>query len=188
MGKDVFIHPRAIVETEAIGADTKIWAFAHVLNGACIGSNCNICDHTFIEQDVIIGDNVTVKCGVQLWNGLRVGDNVFIGPNATFTNDLRPRSKQYPDHFPQTTINTGASIGANATIICGVTVGQWAMIGAGSVVTANVGDFTLVYGNPARFGGYICQCSRKLVFTNNSAVCNCGKKYKLSNDQVTQVS
>lgn len=187
MPNNVFIHPRALVETSAIGAGTKIWAFAHVLAGARIGSDCNICDHTFIESDVIIGNKVTVKCGVQLWDALRVEDNVFIGPNATFTNDIRPRSKAYPQKFCQTVLKCGASIGANATILCPVTIGRWAMVGAGSVVTSSVPDFGLVYGNPAKLQGYICQCSKRLVFTDDNAGCACGKKYRLSDDQVVPI-
>jgi acetyltransferase-like isoleucine patch superfamily enzyme len=188
MPDNVMIHPNAIVETTAIGAGTKIWAFAHVLEGARIGSDCNICDHTFIEADVTIGNKVTVKCGVQLWNGLRIEDNVFIGPNATFTNDIRPRSKAYPQKFSQTVLKCGASIGANSTIICGITIGRWAMVGAGSVVTADVPDFCLVYGNPARIQSYVCQCSKSLDFVNENAVCPCGKKYQLSSGKVTQIS
>src|SRR5204862_3451867 len=113
----------ALVESEHVGEGTKVWAYAHVLPGAQIGRDCNICDHTFIENDVIVGDRVTVKCGVQLWDGLRVEDDVFIGPNATFTNDRFPRSKRYLKEFPKTSLQTGASIGANATILPGITIG-----------------------------------------------------------------
>lgn len=152
--KNIFIHPNALCESTHIGCETKIWAFAHVLPNAVIGKNCNICDSVFIENDVIIGDNVTVKCGVQLWDGLRVEDDVFIGPNATFTNDLFPRSKQYPDSFPKIIIRQGASIGANATILPGITIGQYAMIGAGSVITKNVPAYAVVAGNPGRIIRY----------------------------------
>jgi acetyltransferase-like isoleucine patch superfamily enzyme len=145
------VHPQAIVESTQIGEQTRIWAFCHVLPGAKIGQDVNLCDHTFVENDVIIGNRVTVKCGVQLWDGLRIEDDVFIGPNVTFTNDLFPRSKQYPaDGFPETRIKKGASIGANATILPGITVGEYAMIGAGSVVTQDVPPYTVVVGNPAR--------------------------------------
>ena len=119
----VYIHDQAIVETKHIGSGTRIWAFAHVLKDAVVGKDCNICDHTFIEGDVIIGDNVTIKSGAYLWDGLRIEDNVFIGPSATFTNDIRPRSKVYSAEFVKTHIGTGASIGANATVICGITIG-----------------------------------------------------------------
>ena len=148
-----YIHPQAIVETPHIGTGTRIWAFAHVLPGARIGRDCNLCDHTFVEGGVVIGDNVTIKCGVYLWDGLIIEDNVFLGPNATFTNDGRPRSKAYPTGFTKTHVRTGASVGANATVVCGVTIGCWAMIGAGSVVTRDVPDHALVYGNPARVKG-----------------------------------
>jgi UDP-2-acetamido-3-amino-2,3-dideoxy-glucuronate N-acetyltransferase len=150
-----FSHKYAIVESGAkIGKRTKVWAFAHVLSGARIGADCNICDHVFIENDVIIGDRVTIKCGVQLWDGLRVADDVFIGPNATFTNDIFPRSKQRPKIFLQTHIQEGASIGANATILAGVTVGEKAMVGAGAVVTKDVPSHAVVVGNPARIIRY----------------------------------
>lgn len=150
-----FKHSHSLVESEAIGKDTKIWAFAHVLPGAKIGDNCNICDHVFIENDVIIGDRVTIKCGVQLWDGVRVDDDVFIGPNATFTNDIFPRSKVYPDKFLTTRLKRGCSIGANATILCGIEIGEQAMVGAGAVVTKDVPPKALVYGNPARIQRYL---------------------------------
>lgn len=175
----VFIHPQAIVESLDVGSGTRVWAFAHVLAGARIGQGCNLCDHTFVEGGAIIGDNVTIKCGVYLWDGLVVEDNVFIGPNATFTNDLRPRSKAYSPEFTKTRIETGAAIGANATVICGVTIGRWAMVGAGSVVTTDVPDHALVYGNPARVKGYICQCAADLVFHDLRARCACGRTYTL---------
>lgn len=148
-------HPNAIVESAAIGDGTRIWAFAHILPGARVGRDCNICDHTFIENDVILGDRVTVKCGVQLWDGLRVEDDVFIGPNATFTNDPFPRSKQPPAQYPLTIIERGASIGANATIGPGVTIGEMCMVGAGAVVTHSAPAYAKLAGNPARIIGYV---------------------------------
>ncbi len=150
-----FKHPNALVESTQVGKDTRIWAFAHVLPGAQIGSDCNICDHVFIENDVVIGDRVTIKCGVQIWDGVRIEDDVFIGPNATFTNDLFPRNKQYPEEFVQTVIQKGASIGANATILGGTTIGKNAMVGAGAVVTKNVPPNAIVVGNPARITSYV---------------------------------
>ena len=152
--KPFFVHPNAIVETEKVGKNTRIWAFAHILSGAVIGEDCNICDQTFIENDVIVGNRVTIKCGVQLWDGTTVEDNVFIGPNATFTNDIFPRSKQYPDQFTRTMLRKGASIGANATILPGLIIGQNAMVGAGTVVTKDVPPYAIVVGNPARIIGY----------------------------------
>ena len=145
------IHLFSDCKSKNIGSNTNIWQFCVVLPGAKIGSNCNICANCLIENDVVVGDNVTVKSGVQLWDGIRLEDNVFVGPNVTFTNDLFPRSKVYPEKFERTTIKKGASIGANATILCGITIGENAMIGAGSVVTHDVGANELWYGNPAHF-------------------------------------
>lgn len=139
----MFIHKLADVQSKNIGQDTKIWQFCVVLEKAVIGKNCNICAHVLIENDVVVGDNVTVKSGVQLWDGIRIEDNVFIGPNVTFTNDLYPRSKKYPEKFMQTVVKKGASIGANATIIPGVTIGENTMIAAGSIVTKDVPANTL---------------------------------------------
>ncbi len=150
-----FRHAQALVESEAIGDNTRIWAFAHVLSGARIGADCNICDHVFIENDVLIGDRVTIKCGVQIWDGLRIEDDVFIGPNATFTNDLFPRSKQHPEEYTKTFLCKGASIGANATVLAGVTIGINAMVGAGAVVTRDVPPNAIVVGNPAVVKGYV---------------------------------
>lgn len=144
------IHKLADVQSKDIGEGTNVWQFCVVLIGARIGSNCNICSHCFIENDVIIGDNVTIKGGVKLWNGITIEDNVFIGPNVTFTNDKLPRSKQYPDEFSKTIVKKNASIGGNATILPGVSIGEFAMIGAGAVVTQNVKAHSTVVGNPAR--------------------------------------
>ncbi len=150
-----FVHPLGCCESKDVGAGTRVWAYAHVLPGARIGTECNICDQVFIENDVVVGDRVTVKCGVQLWDGLRIEDDVFIGPNATFTNDRFPRSKQYPEKFPATHVERGASIGANATILPGLRIGRSAMVGAGAVVTRSVPPFAIVVGNPARIVGYV---------------------------------
>ncbi|MEA9922969.1 WxcM-like domain-containing protein [Xanthomonas campestris] len=150
-----FVHPNALCESDTIGEGTRVWAFAHVLPGARLGRDCNICDGVFIESDVVVGDRVTVKCGVQLWDGVRLGDDVFVGPNATFTNDLFPRSRVYPEKFLGTVVESGASIGANATILAGTTIGSGAMIGAGAVVTRSVPPNAIVVGNPARIVGYV---------------------------------
>jgi UDP-2-acetamido-3-amino-2,3-dideoxy-glucuronate N-acetyltransferase len=155
-----FRHPNALCETDSVGDRTRIWAFAHLLPGARIGADCNICDGVFIEGDVIVGDRVTVKCGVQLWDGVRLEDDVFVGPNATFTNDRFPRSRQYPEKFSLTVVEAGASIGANATILPGVRVGRGAMVGAGAVVTRSVPPNAIVVGNPGRIVGYVTE-SRK---------------------------
>jgi UDP-2-acetamido-3-amino-2,3-dideoxy-glucuronate N-acetyltransferase len=151
---NAFRHPQAICESKKVGPRTRVWAFAHVLPGARIGADCNICDHTFIENDVVVGDRVTVKCGVQLWDGVRIEDDVFIGPNATFANDRFPRSRRRPKTFLVTVVKEGASIGANATILPGVTIGRSAMVGAGAVVVASVPPYAVVAGNPARIVSY----------------------------------
>jgi len=150
-----FVHPLGVCESKNIGSGTRIWAFAHVLPQAQIGGGCNICDHVFIENDVIVGDRVTIKCGVQLWDGLRLEDDVFIGPNVTFSNDRFPRSGKYPERFAVTHVEHGASIGANATILPGLRIGRHAMIGAGAVVTRSVPPYAIVIGNPARIVGYV---------------------------------
>jgi acetyltransferase-like isoleucine patch superfamily enzyme len=153
--EDFMIHPLADVQSVNIGANTNIWQFCVVLQNAKIGSNCNICAHVLIENEVQIGNNVTVKSGVQLWNGLTIEDDVFIGPNVTFTNDLIPRSKQYPQSFLKTIVKKGASIGANATIIAGHIIGEYVLIGAGSVITKDIPPNTVWYGNPAVQHGFV---------------------------------
>jgi UDP-2-acetamido-3-amino-2,3-dideoxy-glucuronate N-acetyltransferase len=154
-GRDrFFVHPQALCESARLGDRTRVWAFAHVLPGATIGADCNICDHVFVENDVVLGDRVTVKSGVQLWDGLRVADDVFIGPNVTFSNDKFPRSKHYQPAVLQTHVGRGASIGAGATILPGLRIGARAMVGAGSVVTHDVPPRAIVSGNPARIVGY----------------------------------
>ncbi|MBZ4189995.1 acyltransferase [Niabella beijingensis] len=155
MRDQFFKHVLADVQSSNIGEQTSIWQFVVILKNAVIGSNCNISCFVFVENDVIIGNNVTVKSGVQLWDGLRIEDDVFIGPNVAFTNDLVPRSKRYPGKFLETHIKKGASIGANATIIAGCSIGRYALIGAGSVVTNTVEDYYVYYGNPARHSGYV---------------------------------
>ncbi|ELW1645431.1 N-acetyltransferase [Enterobacter oligotrophicus] len=144
------IHKLSDVQSTQIGEDTTIWQYSVILPGAVIGNECNICAHTFIENDVKIGNRVTVKSGVFLWDGINIEDDVFIGPCVAFTNDKHPRSKQYPEKFLKTTIKKGASLGANATILPGITVGEGAMVGAGAVVTRDVAPFTVVAGNPAK--------------------------------------
>ena len=150
-----FIHHLSDVASNQIGKGTRVWQFVVILKGAKIGQDCNICAHTLIEGDVIIGNNVTVKSGVYIWDGTRIEDNVFLGPNATLTNDLMPRSKQYPDSFSGITLKKDSSIGANATLLPGVTIGEGAMVGAGAVVTKDVPEFAVVAGNPAKIIRYI---------------------------------
>ncbi|MDH3069561.1 acyltransferase [Akkermansia sp. N21169] len=166
------IHPLSDVQTSSIGENTSIWQFCVVLSHARIGSYCNICAHVLIENDVLIGDRVTIKSGVQLWDGITIEDDVFIGPNVTFTNDLVPRSKHYPDSFAQTHVKKGASIGANATILAGHTIGSYALIGAGSVVTKDIPPNTVWYGNPASMRGYV---------TNEGILLDLNKKDKQGN-------
>ena len=180
----IYIHPNAIVDTREIGEDSRIWAFVHVLKGAKIGKNANICDLCFIENEVEIGNDVTIKCGVYVWDGITIRDNVFVGPGVAFTNDLLPRSKNKEYKKENTLLKDGCSIGANATILAGITIGSYAMVGAGSVITKDVADFELVYGNPAVHKGYVCKCGEKLMFEENQSICKCGLKYKKENEIV----
>ncbi|HNW26629.1 MAG TPA: acyltransferase [Candidatus Gastranaerophilaceae bacterium] len=145
-----FIHKLSDVQSKNIGKNTNIWQFCVVLEKAVIGDNCNICSHCFIENDVKVGNNVTVKCNVQLWDGIELEDNVFVGSNVTFCNDKKPRSKKRPEKFIKTVVKKGASIGAGSTILPGITIGENAMIGAGSVVTKDVKPNITVMGNPAK--------------------------------------
>jgi acetyltransferase-like isoleucine patch superfamily enzyme len=166
-----FIHPQALVETDQIGADTKVWAFAHVMFGAMIGADCNIGDHAFVETGATIGDGVTVKNNVLIWKGVHIADYAFIGPNVVFTNDRRPRSPRMPpmkqkalseeDWLVETFVEEGASIGANATILPGIRLGRYCMVGAGSVVTKDVPPFTMVAGNPSRVIGRVDEAGNK---------------------------
>lgn len=182
-----FAHKTAIVESKSIGKDSRIWAHTHILPGAKIGENANICDFCFIENDVTLGNDVTVKCGVYLWDGITVEDNVMIGPAAVFTNDLFPRSKNTTYNLQKTVLKKGCSIGANATIIAGVTIGEHAMVGAGSVVTKSVPDYGLVYGNPASMHGFICVCTKKMLFEAEKYICECGRKYGTKNGATVEV-
>jgi acetyltransferase-like isoleucine patch superfamily enzyme len=168
------IHPLSDVHSKYIGAGTTVWQFCVILEKAVIGENCNVCAHVFIENDVRIGNNVTIKSGVQLWDGVLIEDNVFIGPNVTFTNDLVPRSKQYPSLFLKTIIKKGASIGANSTIICGNDIGEYSLIGAGSVVTHDIPPNTVWYGNPAQQHGFITKSG---ILLNMNMCDSCGNKY-----------
>lgn len=165
---NVFIHPHALVESGAtLGPRTRVWAFAHILPGAVIGADCNLCDHVFIENRVRVGDRVTIKCGVQLWDGVTLEDDVFVGPNATFTNDPFPRSRHHLAEYPETIVRKGATIGANATILPGITIGREAMVGAGAVVTRDVPDRAIVTGVPARITGYVGARGKEAVARTN---------------------
>lgn len=186
--KEFYVHPSALVATEQIGANTRIWAFCNILKGARIGADCNICDHCSIEGGVIIGDRVTVKNGISLWDGMVIEDDVFLGPNAVFTNDIYPRSKVYHDEVDKTLIKQGATIGANAVIIAGHTIGRYAFIGAGAVITKNIPDFTIWYGNPARQVGYVCKCAKRLDLSSDtdSITCECGAVYSLVDSSLAE--
>lgn len=181
---DFFTHNTALVESDQIGDGTRIWAYAHIMRGAQIGENCNVGDHSFVESGAVIGNNVTIKNGVSIWDKVTIEDGVFLGPNVALTNDLWPRSRKADWQIVSTLIQTGATIGANATIVCGISIGQYAMIGAGSVVTRNVPAYGICYGNPARHHGWICKCTKKLKFESDIAVCECGHKYKKTNSEV----
>lgn len=162
--KAFFAHPQALVESTEIGVNTRIWAFAHVMAGARIGRDCNICDHAFVESDVVLGNNVTVKNGVAIWQGVTIEDHVFLGPNCVFTNDPNPRAyiKKGPSALASTLLRENATIGANATLLCGITIGRYAFVGAGAVVLNSVPDFALIVGNPGRQVGWMCVCASKL--------------------------
>jgi len=177
-------HPTALVASKAIGDGTRIWAFVNILAGARIGRDCNICDRCFIENDVVLGDRVTVKCGVSLYDGLTLEDDVFVGPDVTFANDPRPRSGRHLDRYPATRVREGASLGAGAILLPGVTVGRFAMVGAGALVTRDVPDYSLAYGSPARVHGHVGRCGSTLRFDDGSgsATCSCGRRYARGED------
>lgn len=189
--KKFFVHEKALCATENIGANTRIWAFTNVQKNVTIGADCNVCDHCFIENNVVVGDRVTIKNGVALWDGVTIEDDVFIGPYAVFTNDIHPRSKVYHDQVDRILVKRGATIGANAVIVAGHDIGQYAFIGAGAVVTKEVPDFTMWYGNPARMIGYVCKCARRLDIDPERdhgltahIECECGQTYRLDGDRL----
>ena len=189
---DFFVHESSYVDDGAqIGADTKIWHFCHVMGSVKIGERCNIGQNVFVAADVTIGDNVKIQNNVSLYTGVVVEDDVFLGPSMVLTNVINPRSHvSRKDEYKTTLIKKGASVGANATIVCGVTLGQYCFIGAGAVVTHNVPDFGLVYGNPGRVQGWMCQCGVRLEFEKvdeqEQALCSeCGERYSKKGEVVT---
>jgi acetyltransferase-like isoleucine patch superfamily enzyme len=180
------IHPQALVASKHIGDRTRIWAFVNILEGARIGSDCNICDRCFIENDVVIGDRVTIKCGVSLWDGVRLEDDVFVGPEVAFTNDPRPRSRVRPAKFQETFVRRGASLGAGAVILSNLEIGEHALVGAGAVVTRSVPPHRLVLGNPARPAGWVCVCGRRLRPEGEELLCDCGGRYRATSEHEIQ--
>lgn len=185
MQKDYFVHESSYIEENCkIGDRTKIWHFCHIMSNSVIGKNCNIGHNVVISPNVVIGSNVKIQNNVSVYKGVICEDDVFLGPSCVFTNVINPRSFiDRKNDFKATILKQGATIGANATIVCGHTIGKYALVGAGSVITNDVPDYTIVYGVPARIQGYICKCGEKLIFESNTAVCKeCGEKYKKEND------
>ena len=192
--KDVFVHPTALVEADAIGGGTRVWAFTHILSGASVGANCNIGDHCFLESGARIGDNVTIKNGNALWEGVTLEDGVFVGPSVVFTNDLHPRSPRLDDVAERyagrewlvpTTIRRGATLGAGAVVVAGVTIGEYALVAAAAVVTRDVEPHALVVGSPARRSGWVCRCATTLQVEGDAAHCpECGRTYTVSDGTV----
>ena len=176
----VFVHPQGICESDQVGEGSRIWAFAHVMKNARIGAHCNIGEGAFVESGAVLGDHVTVKNGVAIWDRVEIESYVFLGPNCVFTNDRIPRS--HPDYrtgpagWEPTMVRSGATIGANATIVCGTTLGRWSFVAAGAVVTRDVPDHAMVAGNPARQIGWACRCGRRL---GESLRCSCGLEYRM---------
>ncbi len=185
--QELFIHPTAIVDTQEIGQSTSIWAFAHVMKNARIGSNCNVGDHCFIESGAVIGNDVTIKNGSMIWEGVTLEDGVFVGPDVLFTNDRHPRSprlaqvqKRYETKgwLLPTVARRGSSIGAGAIILAGIGIGEFALVGAGALVVRDVSPYALVTGSPARVRAWVCQCGQPLKFREGPATCNdCGRRY-----------
>lgn len=189
--KDYFVHESAYVdESVQIGKGTRVWHFSHIMKGVRIGDNCKIGQNVYIDSDVKVGNNVKIQNNVSVYKNVTLEDSVFCGPSMVFTNVINPRS-DYPrrlDEYGKTLVKRGATIGANATVLCGITVGTYAFIGAGAVVTKDVPDYGLVYGNPARIKGWMCECGTKLQFTNDKAECqSCQKPYEKKGEQVNKV-
>lgn len=191
MEKDYFVHESSYVDEGCtVGAGTKIWHFSHVMKGCTIGENCNIGQNVVISPGVTLGNGVKIQNNVSVYTGVVCEDGVFLGPSCVFTNVINPRAFiERKSEYRKTTVKKGASIGANATIVCGHDIGRYAFVGAGSVVTKNVPDYAMVYGSPARIRGYVCQCGEKLNFSDGKACCSaCGKKYEMNeNSEVKEI-
>jgi acetyltransferase-like isoleucine patch superfamily enzyme len=187
MSAETFVHPTALVETSEVGDGTKIWAFVHIMDGAVVGQDCKIGDHAFIESGAVLGDRVVVKNNSLIWHGVSIGDDVFVGPNTVFTNVMEPRARYqtYPEDWVKTDVAPRATIGANSTIVCGIRLGYNSMVGAGSVVTRDVPDHALVYGNPARQAGWVCDCGTQL---DDALTCpNCHMTFRESISGLSEV-
>ena len=176
-------HEKAIVESDAIGEGTRIWANAHVMNDVTIGKRCNIGEGCFIESGVTIGSDVVIKNNVAVWKGVTIEDGVFLGPSVVLTNEIEPRA-MFPKGLATILLKKGASVGANATIVANRIIGEYATIGAGSVVTRDVPAHRLVYGTPAKIRGWVCTCGRKLSFTADTAECPCGRRFSLTDSSI----
>jgi UDP-2-acetamido-3-amino-2,3-dideoxy-glucuronate N-acetyltransferase len=190
MEKKYFVHPTAVVDKPVeIGEETRIWHFSHIMSGAKIGKNCLIGQNVFIGSGAILGNNIKIQNNVSIYNRVVLEDDVFCGPSIVFTNVFNPRSFiSRKKEFRETLVKKGATIGANATIVCGNTIGQYAFIGAGSVVTKDVPDYALVYGNPGKVKGWICQCAVEITFRSGKAVCKaCGNQYKKDRNGVRPI-
>lgn len=189
MDKNYFVHESSYVDEPcSVGEGTKIWHFSHIMKDCTIGRNCNIGQNVVISPGVVLGNNVKIQNNVSVYTGVECEDDVFLGPSCVFTNVINPRSHvSRKDEYRRTLLKKGCSIGANSTIVCGHTIGKYALVGAGAVVTKDVPDYALVMGNPARVKGYVCNCGEKLAFEGNTAICKCGRKYKISEGTVEEI-
>lgn len=189
MDKNYFVHESSYVDEPcSVGEGTKIWHFSHIMKDCTIGRNCNIGQNVVISPGVVLGNNVKIQNNVSVYTGVECEDDVFLGPSCVFTNVINPRSHvSRKDEYRRTLLKKGCSIGANSTIVCGHTIGKYALVGAGAVVTKDVPDYALVMGNPARVKGYVCNCGEKLAFEGDAAICKCGRKYKISEGTVEEI-